>query len=127
MHVTITHGREGLDAEEEVPEESGRAQIGDAIGVEMEKTAEQDVEDQEERDDRGEQARPAHHHGIVIEVLKYFPGDALTDDVAQAHAHEPRAARSRGARLSQRVRWVLAHLISGTETPALAPGRKRRS
>ena len=33
MHVAVTYGRERLDAEEEVPEESGRTQIGDAIGV----------------------------------------------------------------------------------------------
>src|SRR5271170_5658189 len=112
MHVAVTYGREGLDAEEKVPEESGRAQVGDAIGVEMEKTAEQDVEDQEERDDRGEQARPAHHHGIVIQIQKYFPGDALTDHVAQAHAHDPRASRPRYACVSKRVLISRCHEIS---------------
>ncbi len=112
MHVPVTHGREGLDAEEEVPDESGRIQIGDAIGHEMKKTAEQKVEDQEERDDRGEQAWPAHHHAIVIQVLNHFPGDALTDHVAHADAYEPRASRSRCACASMRVLVSRCHEIS---------------
>src|SRR5271168_1538974 len=106
MHVPVTHGREGLDAEEKVPDESRRVQVGDAIRYEMEETAEQDVEEQEERDDRRKQARPAHHHGIVVEIQKYFPGKALTDHVAQADTHDPRAARSRCARASKRLRSV---------------------
>ena len=52
------------------------------FGHQMEKTAEQEIENQEERDDRGKQAWPARHHGIVIEILNYFPADALTDHVA---------------------------------------------
>ena len=57
VHVPVAHRRQRLDAEEKRAEETGRAQIGDAAGHGIVKTAEDQVEDQEEGDDGGEKPR----------------------------------------------------------------------
>ena len=109
MHVPIAHRGEGLDAEKERARKTGRIQVRDAAGHQMVEPAEKQVENKEERHDRGEELRPAHRHEMVIEILEDSAFDDLCDHFART---DPDAAQSdwaarAGARLvARRLRGV---------------------